>query len=89
MANNNENEAIGTDEHSAEVAHKIGVEMGLWRMKPITINRQHLLVLEAYIQQLEKRIDTNYIDITQIYRNAEDLVYQQAMIDATNKVMNQ
>ena len=35
MTNNNENEATGTGEISAEVAHKIGVEMGLWRMNEL------------------------------------------------------
>ena len=93
MTNNNENEATGTDEISAEVAHKIGVEMGLWRMKTITIHRQQLLVLEEYIIQMEKIIASmnggSGIPANDCYTLAEDLVHAKAMKEATNKVMNQ
>ena len=90
MTNNNENEATGTDELSAEVAHKIGVEMGHFRLKRIVMNRQRLLVLEEYITQLEHEVRFfGDIDTTQIYRLAEDLVLNKAMKEATQRVMNQ
>lgn len=89
MTNNNENEATGTNELSEGVAHKIGVEMGLFRMKTITINRQHLLVLEEYIVQLEEALMAINVGHFGLYETAENKVYNRAIKEATNKVMNQ
>ena len=87
MTNNNENEATRTDELSAEVAHKIGVEMGLWRMSHRTVSVQSHEVLLEYITQLENEVrlinkvgmGTSDIDLTQIYRRSENLVHDKAM----------
>jgi len=73
MTNNNENEAIGTDETSEGVRD--------YRNEKITIHKVHLLVLNAYIRELEKKIDTNYIDIDQLYHKAELQAYRQARFD--------
>lgn len=93
MTNNNENEATGTNELSEGVAHKIGVEMYLWRKKNVTIYRQHLLVLEEYIIQMEKIIASmnggSGIPAKDCYALAEDIVHDRAMKEATYKVMNQ
>ena len=96
MTNNNENEATRTDELSAEVAHKIGVEMGLWRMSHRTVSVQSHEVLLEYITQLENVVrlvnmefnGTGEIDLTQIYSESENLVHAKAMKRATNKVIH-
>ncbi len=89
MANNNENEATGMNELSEEVAHKIGMKMGQWRMKTITIHRQHFLVLEEYIVQLEEALMALNVGHFGLYEEAENKVYNRAIKQATNKVMNQ
>lgn len=94
MTNNNENEATGTNEMSEEVAHKIGVEMGHFRMKTVTINRQHLLTLEEYIAQLERMVTEvigqgSGIPCEDLYISAQNQVFDKAFKQATDKVMNQ
>ncbi len=92
MTNNNENEAVGTDEISEEVANKIGVEMALWREKTMTVHIRNQLVQEEYIIQLEKKIEAingillNQISTIDLYRTAEDIVHDRAMEETTEWV---
>ena len=94
MTQTNENEATGTDELSAGVAHKIGVEMGLWRMKHRSVSVQSHEILLEYIVLMEKEITEfigkgSQIPCHNIYTHAEDIVLERAMKQAMKRVWNQ